>query len=867
MKRNKGISMISLVIIIVVTVILIGIATTAGYRYIVESNKIQAEAVTRLVAEAAYRRQNDLTAGVAVMYYEGYSFDVEKNASTKYKEITGLPEEDENANSIPDCLEEVGAKWFLFDAESANQLGVVESDRFITRNISYIPAITEKEVTLVLADYTTGDGYLINMPKDIISDSIRQEGGCLNSPTGNHDYKIMATCTKPAQCIYCGQADPLNPALGHDFTPPTCTASGICRRCGAVDPEHGPLGHLMISNAEITDLELIAQMTARDCLMYANDEGDVDSSSTAAWITDALKHWHECIRCGEKSDEREHNKGFVDIDDTYHYEKCSICGWESIKSKHVFTYINLPNETYAPGDHTHLKKCTICGYQEEHSDSGWVDTHPDYHYRNCNDSDPCHDSTVIISGTETEVLFKEAHYDNDHDLYCDICGRSLDKEPPHGFGTDEKYYGKVISTTTSQIIVEAFTEDDGVGVDFYQFGILNPDTGVIDWQEPIQPTSPTSAVQQTFDNLKSDTEYVIYVKATDKSGNTTVPYRIPDTITDDFPSFNGLTNIPDDYVRGPILAGIAPIDTDLTNIDLNYSLDDGKTWTKIPIENVPTATITLTKEHEEVKIKFTDDAGNESGIWEYVIERIDTTPPVVTIETADDKNEELAMSHNAIVTIYDEKSGIAPNTEVRYAWSTSNTEVPTEFETIETQNLENASRVSFNISTPPNVMGQYYLWILEGVEDRVGNPTTEPVCSGMYFNVDDVEVEVTNIKMLDMIPAVNNEYLFVRTDGTVTISFETDKKLGADAVVTLNGNPVEMNSSNNGLEHVGTIKITYVEFAEGVLQVRISNIVSETGKVSNRVYTNDDLTEGPVIYDRTLPVFEYISKAGTLITP
>ena len=390
---------------------------------------------------------------------------------------------------------------------------------------------------------------------------------------------------------------------------------------------------------------------------------------------------------------------------------------------------------------------------------------------------------------------------------------------------------------------------------------------MIDWQEPIQPTSPTSAVQQTFDNLKSDTEYVIYVKATDKSGNTTVPYRIPDTITDDFPSFNGLTNIPDDYVRGPILAGIAPIDTDLTNIDLNYSLDDGKTWTKIPIENVPTATITLTKEHEEVKIKFTDDAGNESGIWEYVIERIDTTPPVVTIESADDKNEELAMSHNAIVTIYDEKSGIAPNTEVRYAWSTSNTEVPTEFETIETQNLENASRVSFNISTPPNVMGQYYLWILEGVEDRVGNPTTEPVCSGMYFNVDDVEVEVTNIKMLDMIPAVNNEYLFVRTDGTVTISFETDKKLGADAVVTLNGNPVEMNSSNNGLEHVGTIKITYAEFAEGVLQVRISNIVSETGKVSNRVYTNDDLTEGPVIYDRTLPVFEYISKAGTLITP
>lgn len=862
MKKNKGISMISLVIIIVVTVILIGIATTAGYRYIVEGNKVKAEAVVSLVAEAAYRRQNDLTAGIAEAYYEGYSFDIEKNASTKYKEITGLPEKDENSNFIPDCLEEAGAKWFLFDAESASELGVLETERFITRNISYIPAITEKEVTLVLADYTTGAGYLVNLPKDVISDSIRQDGGCLNSPDGNHNYKIIATCTKPATCIYCGEADPLNPALGHDFTLPTCTSSGICRRCGAVDPDHGPLGHLMISNADVSDSDLIAKMTEKECIMYVNDEGSSNSTSTAAWITDALKHWHECIRCGEKSEEKEHSKGYVDVDDTYHYQKCSICGWESIKSKHVFTYINLPDETYAPDDHTHLKKCTVCGYEELHNDSGWIDTHPDYHYRICHDSEPCHDSTVVISGVETEVLFKEEHYDiNPKDLYCDICGRSLDKEPPHAFGSDEKYYGKTIATTTSKIIVEAFTEDDGIGLDYYEFGIVNINTGAIEWQPPIYPTSLTSAVQQTFDNLRADTEYTIYVKATDKSGNTTVPYKIPDTKTDKFPTFNGLTNIPDDYVRGPIYAGFAPIDTDLTNIDINYSLDDGKTWTVVPIKDISTATITLTKEIEKVQIKFTDDANpvNESGVWEYVIEKIDTTPPVVEITSSTEDNEELALYHMAKVTISDAKSGIAPNTEVRYAWSTSNTEVPTTFETLETKNLETASRVSFEISTPAEVKGYYYLWILEGVEDRVGNPTTKPVCSEMYFNVDDVEVEVTNIKMLDLSPAVNNEYLFVRTNGMVTISFETDKKLGEDAVVTLNGYPVEI-ATNNGLTHVGTIKITQTEFKEGILEVRISHIVSEAGKVSNRVYTNSDLTEGPVIYDRTLPLFEYISK-------
>lgn len=90
-RRNKGISMISLVIIIVVTVILVGIAATAGYRYITESNKIKAEAIVSLISEAAYRRQNDLTTGTAVAYYEGYGFDVYSNKS-KYTQIIGLPE-------------------------------------------------------------------------------------------------------------------------------------------------------------------------------------------------------------------------------------------------------------------------------------------------------------------------------------------------------------------------------------------------------------------------------------------------------------------------------------------------------------------------------------------------------------------------------------------------------------------------------------------------------------------------------------------------------------------------------------------------------------------------------------------------------
>ena len=857
MKRNKGISMISLVIIVVVTVILIGIATTAGYKYITEGDRIKAEAVASVISEAAYRRQNDLASGVAVAYYEGYSFKVDDGDNQeRYSKITGLPVTDlldgdgnENPDFIPDCLQEKGAKWFLFDAESASALGVQESERFLTRNISYISDdMKDKEFTLVLADYTTGDGYLIDSPASYVKDSIRTEGGCLNSPTGYHNYKIIATCTTPALCIYCKAEDPDNPALGHDFTPPTCTASGICRRCNAIDPDNGPLGHLMISNEDINSVSLQEEMAARECRLYKNSEG------TEAWITDALKHWHECIRCGEKSNEQEHKKGYVSVDDTYHYNMCSICGWQSVKTKHVFVYLSLT-------DNTHLKKCNICDYQEEHTDSGWLDGHPEYHYRICDETDKCHDGTLIINGVETEILFKEAHYDHDNDLYCDVCGRSLDNDPPEAFGSSNEYYGKVTDTTTSSITVEAFTVDKGTGVEYYEFGILNPDTGEIEWSERIYPTDENSPVQKTYNDLNSDTDYVIYVKVTDKSGNSTAPYQIPDTKTDGFPNFNGLTNIPDNYVKGPIYAGIAPIETELTNLTIKYSLDDGSTWQSIPITELDKAVITLTKELEKVLVKIVDDATvpNESGVWEYVIEKIDLTPPTVTMEAVSgDNNEELARQHTIKVILEDEKSGLAPDTEVRYAWSTDNTVAPTEFDTLYTKNYETVSRVSFEIATPENVKGKYYLWILEGVEDRIGNPTTKPVCSEIYFNVDDVEVVVSNIKMLDLSPAVDAEYLFVKTSGMVTISFDTDKILGEDAVVTLNGNKVTMQSTD-GLSHVGAIQITD-DFEEGILQLSISNIVSETGKVNPQTYSNDDLVEGPVIYDRTIPVFEYISK-------
>lgn len=843
MKSNKGISMIALVITIIVMIILIGIATTAGYKYIIEGNKIKAQAVASVISEAAYRRQNDLASGVAVRYYEGYSFDVTTNATTKYKNITGLPEGDIDNNSIPDCLEEDGAKWYLFDADSANALGVQEANRFITQNISYPSALKEEEVKLVLADYSTGKGYLVDMPKDTIEDSIRQNAGCLNSPTGNHNYKIMATCTTPASCMYCGEADPLNPALGHNYTAPTCTASGACTRCKLPDPDNGPLGHLMISNADTKDSALIAKMNARECRMYTN--GPADSTTTPAWIADALKHWHECIRCGEKSEETEHKSEYISEDDYYHYNLCYDCGWQSIKTKHVCVYTSLS------GDTTHKVECTVCEYEDEHNDSGWKADHKDYHYRLCEEAD-CYTDTLLINGVSTNVLFKEEHIDVKPEfLYCDICDRCLDNNPPESFGSREEYYGKLISATTNSLVVEAFTEDKETGVDFYQFGIYNPDTNEIEWGEK------SVDGKYEFEGLEPNTEYTVYVKATDKAGNVTPPYKIPGTKTGVFPEFNGLTNVPDTFEKGPVKVGIAEVITEMKDLIVEYC-SDGTNWKSVKITELDSVEIDIYEEKQKVQLRFFDGK-NRSPIKEYEVDVIDSTPPTVVIEKkSGDKIDELSRYHTAKVTISDEKVGIAPETEIRYAWSTSNTEIPTEFITVKTNNLSAAESVEIEIITPEGVKGNYYLWIDKGVKDSVGNETVKPEKSSFAFVLDDEEVKVSNIKMSNLMPEVVNEYYFVKENGYVTVSFEVDKKLGQNPVVKINEKLVTMETSD-GLKYVGRIQITN-SFEEGELQLNISNIVSETGRINKEIYTNEDLVEGPVYFDYTIPVLEYISK-------
>ena len=82
-KNNKGISMISLVVVIISIIILSALAIGAGYRYMQESERAEKATLTSIISEAAYKRQNDYNVD-AKSYYEG---SVILNSGT----IVGIP--------------------------------------------------------------------------------------------------------------------------------------------------------------------------------------------------------------------------------------------------------------------------------------------------------------------------------------------------------------------------------------------------------------------------------------------------------------------------------------------------------------------------------------------------------------------------------------------------------------------------------------------------------------------------------------------------------------------------------------------------------------------------------------------------------
>lgn len=810
-SRNRGISLVSLIIVVVSIIILISIVVNVGYNYIEETSRTEGETVLKLISDGAVNRQNDIHVEVD-MYYVGYPLNPDELTN-----IVGLPD---------DFAVETNDLWYFIDANSAAELGVKESDKFIEKDLKNP---TKEVVKTVLVDYVTGEAYLVEIRTEFIAGVI-EDTTCNQSPDDTHTYSIQ-TCTKGSFCIYCGVAQTGHESgLGHDFLPATCTAAGICSRCGAINTSDPARGHSFPTNP------------------ITGDE---------TWITDATKHWKTCEKCGIKKDTEEHLKGYVRIklsdspevyDAKYHKELCSVCGWESVKTPHQIAY-------EVTGDYTHRRYCELCEYSEEHVDSGWIVDDPTYHWRNC--TEDCESLDGVIDCINGDKLFYDRHVDKNNDNVCDICLKVLDNTPPNSFDSPGSY-ARVDLATTSELYLSAYTTDDlvGVGIKGYSFGIDYKDGNGIVWDEIVETEEEPGA--RTYIDLIHNTQYDIFVKAFDKGENVSEAYKIPLTITAKVPDVKGVLGVPSDYVKDSFTVQFQDLNTTLPNLSIEYSTDGGTTWLN------ETVAIVVDKENVELRARVKDKRKpepNRGDVWGPVnITNLDLTPPEIAIAPKDGDNPTaLQTNHTAIVTLRDVKVGITPGTTVQYAWSLSNTIKPTTYSMATTSNTSTSNSATVEITTPTGVTGEYYLWINEGVADALGNKTTEAVCSPNKYNVDDQDVTIGSIRMYNANPEIAGITDYVKTNGIVTVSFVTSKALRGAPEVAIGGVKATDVTSSDRINWTATITAN-TSMPEGKLSLSISKITTLAGKDSANTYDEGDLIEGPVIYDNTLPVIENVDK-------
>ena len=153
-------------------------------------------------------------------------------------------------------------------------------------------------------------------------------GACTECGYGCTHTGGEATCTEKAVCDICGQpygelapdahtAEPVwtTTAETHTKTYPCCGAvevdqkphkwtNGACTECGY---------ECLHTGGEATCAE---QATCEIC---GEKYGDLKPHSySTAWSTDETHHWHECTKCGAKTDKTEHT-------DTDRDHKCDLC--------------------------------------------------------------------------------------------------------------------------------------------------------------------------------------------------------------------------------------------------------------------------------------------------------------------------------------------------------------------------------------------------------------------------------------------------------------------------------------------------------------------------------------------------------------
>lgn len=371
MKNNKGISMISLIVTIICILIFIGLSYRIGSRYIKESKEEERSSLIAVISDAVVRRQNDkyISVGAEKMYYSGYPMTEEE-----FNKIMGSGD-----------YEWGSGLWFIVDAKSAEDLGIVDSKQYLVEDLTKPKTDADDDKYVAIVDYDTGEVELVYYDGDVEKDTFDKiaENAKDNETGCTHTYSVVS-CIEPSVCAKCGKI--FLHALGHDFNVEhaTCTKDKKCNRCGYIAEK--AIGHEYDTST----------------LSY-NDEG----------------HFNKCVRyaeCGAVGNFKPHTKeyGYIEGNEWKHNVRCTVegCNWTKIEEcKKAVRTMDISK---------HIVYCENCGRSEE------VD-HDNIKYKYIDKQEH-----MVFCDTCKGELYTEEHVDEERPFgICDKCNGVMDlnKEP------------------------------------------------------------------------------------------------------------------------------------------------------------------------------------------------------------------------------------------------------------------------------------------------------------------------------------------------------------------------------------------------------------------------------------------------------
>ena len=342
MRGSRGIAMASLVVMIASIILLSTMAIGFGYKYLRETKEADEKYFTEVLSNAVIKRENNYTVNSVEYSRVGYSI----NTLDAFKEILNnyIPELKNNSEMLYDR-----GLWYIVDTNAANKLGVRDSDNYI----DVFDKDNTKKMTVALVDYYSGTVILFEINGTEISNIEGSLSGDSFRPADDHEHDFNlpeANCTEDRKCLICGYV--VEVARGHKY-------------------DGGGIAYTWVDDQFHYNKECIV------CGMQGGYERHKDLDGYAFYESGdgTWYHYTGCSVCGwpgASKDYKECDIVWESISDTEHVKKCRICEHEE-ESLHEFKYTYI-DQTY------HEQVCTICGYvitkfepHEDEDDDGICD--------------------------------------------------------------------------------------------------------------------------------------------------------------------------------------------------------------------------------------------------------------------------------------------------------------------------------------------------------------------------------------------------------------------------------------------------------------------------------------------------------------